>query len=612
MNTSSLLTLLIVSSTSLLAENEPIILKQVPPADAGRGLIRTSAREIRHYSGHAKQDGALPYIVSKDNGKTWSKEMSGEQFPKKWGGITKEAAAIVFMPKSKKYIMIQPINGYIFMADDIDGPWYSPAASGGAFIQANEWLQDQSKLYQVPKGWIYRNPLELSSGDIIIPMHQATAGTRFLISKNGGKSWKTSKDSITIAPFQEKGIDLGGRWRNSGVEGTAVELKNGQVYALVRTDSNMSYEATSRDGGNTWSKPRPSPFYGSLIMSTLGRLKDGQLICLWTNTAPLPELAHGRTTQWEDVFTARGALHVAFSKDEAKSWYGYREVIIDPLRDSSTFATDPGDHDRSSHQAEFVELDDKRILVSSGQHEKHRKLIIIEKDWVSETSRTENFQKNGLDNISAYTFIPKIHRAQYNRKSGVVQTHGVDGQKDGGVQFGYLNDSSLVSNSPAADYRRSGLTWNFPLAHQGEVSFKVKFPEGSNGCYVSLTDRMFAPCDVTTPQRSIFSLKLAPGERFGNSTLKSETPYEVRLRFKDKKCLVYINKGKKPIASLNAQNPVDVGISYLHFIAAEDKMVDSEKAESNGNSPFYSFIKGGKRLEKSTIVSDFSAKSARK
>ncbi len=606
----TLFSLLALVVPPLTAVDEPQILEQVPPADAGRGLIRTGEKEIRHYDGHSNQGGTMPYIISTDNGRTWKSAMSDDDFPKKWGGITKEAAAIVFMPKSKKYIMIQPINGYIFMADDIDGPWYSPAATGGGFIQASEWKTDQSKLYHVPKGWIFRNPLELSSGDIIIPMHKATTGTKYLISKDGGKSWKESKDSIMVPPFQEKGIDLDGRWRNSGVESTAVELKNKQIYALVRTDSNMSYESTSRDGGNTWSKPQPSPFYGSLTMSTLGRLKNGQLICLWTNVSPMPELAHGKGTRWEDVFTARGALHVALSKDEGKSWYGYREVIIDPLRDSGTFATDGGDHDRSCHQAEFVELDDKRILVSSGQHEKHRKLIIINQDWIAEKERVEDIAKNGLENLNSYVFIPKAHRIQYNRKSGVELTEGVDGRAKAGVKFGYLNDPSLISEKPAADYRRSGVTWNFPLAHTGEVSFKIKFPEGSNGCHVSLTDRMFNPCDTTTPERSVFTLKLAPGEKLGKATLKPDTAYELKLRFKGTKCLVYVNGSKKAVASLSATNASDVGISYLHFIAAADKTVESGKTSDGGTqSKFYQYKDGGKTLEKSTTVGDFSAKS---
>ncbi|MFM7181964.1 MAG: hypothetical protein ACKO2G_10940, partial [Verrucomicrobiales bacterium] len=39
-----------------------------PPADAGRGLVRVNATEIRHYDGDRKQPG---FLVSRDNGETW-------------------------------------------------------------------------------------------------------------------------------------------------------------------------------------------------------------------------------------------------------------------------------------------------------------------------------------------------------------------------------------------------------------------------------------------------------------------------------------------------------------------------------------------------------------
>ncbi len=597
--------LLSCSLGSLAAQDTaPQLLKQVPPTDAGRGLVRVGPKEIRHYGGHVKQGETLPYIVSKDNGKTWSSKSANDNFPKKWGGIAKEAAAIVYLPKNKKYMMIQPINGFVFMGDSIDGAWYASAADGGDFIQAAEWKKDHSKLYNIPKGWIFRNPLELSDGSIIVPMHNSGSGTKFIISKDGGKSWKISKDQIHVPAFQEKGIDLAGRWRNAGVECTVVELKNGQLYALVRCDANMSYESYSKDGGNTWSKAEPSRFYGSLVMTTLGRLKNGKLICLWTNTAPMPELPHKNGTRWEDVFTGRGSLHVALSDDEGKTWYGAREVILDPLRDTGDFATKGGDHDRSCHQSEFVELDDKRILVTSGQHPKHTKMTVIHQDWIAEKTRATDFAKDGLRDVSSYAFIPKIHRIQYNRKPGAELVKLPKGKMKTGAKFGILNDAQLVNAGAGADYRRSGVTWNFPVAHAGDVAFNLRFPQGSNGCYVSLTDRLFNPGDVSTPERAVFSMKLAPGQKIGSGTLKADVTYSFRLSFKGKTCSVYINDSKKAVTTLKAKNTEKVGVSYLHFVAAEDKAVESGEAGESG-SKFYQFKKDGKTEEKSTIVGDF-------
>ncbi len=423
-------------------------------------------------------------------------------------------------------------------------------------------------------------------------------------------TWHASKKFIFIPAFQEEGIDQAPRWRNAGVEGTAVELKNGDIYALVRTDSNHTYESFSKDKGDTWSEPEQSPFYGSLVMSTLGRLKNGKLICLTTNASPMPELPHKGGTGGEDVFTGRGALHVAMSDDEGKTWYGYREVIIDALRDSPTFATDPGDHDRSCHQAEFEELDANRILVTSGQQDLHRKMIIIDQDWVAETSRKEDIAKNGLKNINGYVFIPFSRAIQYNRKPGLELVDAFGGEQNA-AKFGILNDKDLINDKLQADYRRSGLCWNFPNAHAGEVSFNINFPKGSQGCYVSLTDRMLNPCDPSAPQRAVFSTKLAPGVKLGKAALKEDTNYKVTLRFKGNRCAMYINNSKKPVASVDCKNPTKVGVNYLHFIAAEDDDVTKGTAPVEG-CHFFQFEKDGKVEEKSTIVNGFIMRGSNK
>jgi len=605
------LALLSLTFAQSLVAAEPEILKDAPISDAGRGLVRASAKEIRHYGGNASQGGVLPYMYTKNEGKTWKTGKAGSKFPKKWGGIAKEAAATVYLPKSKKYMMIQPIRGYIFIADELDGEWLSPAADGKKFIKSDEWMSNQSSLYKVPNGQIFRNPYELASGRIIIPMHNSAKGTTFLISDDKGLTWKSSKDSIFIPAFREKGIDLAGRWRNAGVEGTVVQLKNGKLYAVVRTDSNMSYESISRNEGESWSKPVPSPFYGSLVMTTLGRLNNGKLISLWTNTAPMPELAHGGGTTWEDVFTGRGAMHVALSNNEGKTWYGYREVIIDPLRDSESFATSSGDHDRSSHQAEFLELDKNRILISCGQHPSHRKFVIIDQAWVNESSRIEDIAKNGLKNITSHVFIPKIHKVQYNRKAGAVLSGFDSPSKKSALKFGIINDDSLINEPLKADYRRSGVTWNFPVADLGELSFNVHFPAGSPGCHVSLTDRMFNPGDSSVDKRAVFSFKIGPDDKLGKLRFKPDQTYRIKLRFKGSKCAVYVNKYKKAIKSFNAINKTDVGISYLHFIAGKDGNL-AGNGKMKGAVPFFQSREDGKTLEKTVIVNDFKMRGKRK
>ena len=71
-----------------------------------------------------------------------------------------------------------------------------------------------------------------------------------------------------------------------------MELGDGRLWMLMRTSEDNHDEAFSDDGGETWTKPRPSRFYGTLAMPTLLRLHDRRILLLRSSTTSLPELDH--------------------------------------------------------------------------------------------------------------------------------------------------------------------------------------------------------------------------------------------------------------------------------------------------------------------------------
>lgn len=110
----------------------------------------------------------------------------------------------------------------------------------------------------------------------------------------------------------------------------------------------MHYQSESFDGGETWSALVPSNIHATLTMPTLFRLSGGRILLFWCNTQPLPELDH--QTQWpplnegeisgergEDVFTNRDANHAAISEDGGRTWIGFRELALNPLRNAADF-----------------------------------------------------------------------------------------------------------------------------------------------------------------------------------------------------------------------------------------------------------------------------------
>src|SRR4029079_14324619 len=93
-----------------------------------------------------------------------------------------------------------------------------------------------------------------------------------LISKDNGNTWKAGGDiAVDIRPM---GAD----------ETAVVRLKNGDIFAVVRTFSEHPYETLSHYGGQTWDQPAPSKFFGHNSPSAFLRLTDGRIARAWDNS----------------------------------------------------------------------------------------------------------------------------------------------------------------------------------------------------------------------------------------------------------------------------------------------------------------------------------------
>ncbi|SEI00063.1 sialidase family protein [Akkermansia glycaniphila] len=555
------------------AAPEPAVVA-TPPSDGSRGLIRIGPKEIRHYSGD-RGNGPLNMLVSRDNGQTWQKTKTPQAYPPNFGGIPIESPAITWLPKQKMFIRVQPINGFVFMSKKIDGPWSAVTKDGKL---EPKWEDKEKQKNFVKLGGIMRNPLAVDKGRrIIIPAHDKSKGTWFHISDDGGLTWRTSKGRITVGKYTPSSRDKGARWHNGGVEATVVELKDGRLWALVRTAHDQHWQSYSKDKGETWSDPEPSRFFGTLTMITVGRLENGKLYATWTNTAALPEVNHGRNDAWEDVFTNRDSHHIALSDDDGKTWYGFREIYLNSHRNDANYGDMPGT-DRGSHQSEVVDLGKGKILVSLGQHPEHRRMVIVDENWISENTRNSNITKTGLDEWTAHTYLPVIKKhCAYNRKpSATVERHPDKGGAKV-ISLRFMDDDTLVNQQTGADYRAGGATWNIPnLGFAGRAATRIRFPKDSGGVHLSLCDRLFNACDTTTPEQALFTVKLAPGDKIGNITLKPDTWYTVEFNWnidnetksakKQGTCTLSIDGAKAE--TLKQLNPSPNGISYIHYISA--------------------------------------------
>ncbi len=123
-------------------------------------------------------------------------------------------------------------------------------------------------------------------------------------------------------------------------------------------------------------------------------MADGRILLLWCNTTPLPEVERQKKRGGEDVFTNRDTIHAAISEDEGESWIGFREVILDELRNESNYAVAQGSGDRGKHQSEVIQLDKNRVLLTCGQHQLHRRMMIMDVRWLYEKERFSDLSKD--------------------------------------------------------------------------------------------------------------------------------------------------------------------------------------------------------------------------
>jgi sialidase-1 len=139
--------------------------------------------------------------------------------------------------------------------------------------------------------------IRLSSGRILLEAYEG--GYCFcVLSDDDGETWR---DSQHIKP-------AGGE----GDECACIELKDGKVMLLMRTNLDGLYKSISSDGGMTWSDPLATSLKGTPAPVSISRIKKtGDLLAIWTHNP-------GAQT--------RNPLTSAISKDEGETWEHFRNL----------------------------------------------------------------------------------------------------------------------------------------------------------------------------------------------------------------------------------------------------------------------------------------------
>lgn len=534
----------------------------IAPVDAGCSMCVTPEGEIRIYGSTNRKEwmdfGEGIYISSKDAGLTWKTH-------KYEYGKTMGAGG--YNPNTGRYISVSPTP----YRNDISGNFknggtYAILNDEGFNSVNNRYVKISDKTFLFLKQPQY---LDSCKRWIAVGQFEQDSSTKIVVctSDDDGENW-TVNILKNFAPIYESSAnDRGVRWQNHSCEPTFCELSDGKLLMIIRTSQNFHYMHISDDHGTTWSEyPEPTIFNGTNTMPVLYKLDDGRILFFWCNTEMLPEIDQKSVSPslneyelsgiLEDVFTNRDANHLAISEDDGKSWKGFREVFLNPVRFNADFrrtGTD-GPGDKSVHQGQIIELPFNKILIHFGQHEACTRVVILDVDWLYEKTREENF-RYGLKNVTTHMYLDSVlgcyrsfvGHCAYNRTNGATMAPDPDLNFDEALKIVYLDDERLV-------YKKQGVVWNFPSSDEGEVTVKLRVIK--NGVRISLLDHWLNAFDETVKEKAHITFEITESDVSANEWT------DIKIHYTQQVAEIYTNDVL--VKKVDVKNMTH-GLSYLHI-----------------------------------------------
>jgi len=531
-----------------------------PFSDALTDLTVTADGEIRCYGHRAlddEPDGKKErvYIRSLDGGLSWktvvcSDDALGAAVKSPWS----DRWLAFFRKRDVQHIGISKIGP----DDDNYIKIESPIQNVGVFRQP--YAIPQIKRWLIP---IQFNDEAEGCGD----------RSAVLISDDDGDNWRVVKIEQSDR-FEVKPPHLSPRWENSGIEPEIDLLDDGTLAMILRTSTDYMYICYSYDFGDSWTKPQPTTLHMTLTTPAFLHLQDGRQMIFYNNTQPLPEF--DKASVWpplskneingvyEDVFTNRDSSSAVISEDGLKSFIGFRELYLNPIRNHNDFRSFGGNgsgRDKSVHQFQAIELPFNKVLVHIGQHREVSRLVIFDVDWLYEKSKSENF-RCGLEGLSTQVYVNSVTgnyrgftgHCAWNRTNGALLVPDPSGDHTEALLIRNTNDDRLFSNV-------QGAVWNFPAAKQGEVTVSAKVL--GEGLRVSLTDRWINPVDVTVADYAAFTSVITADDTAGDGYT------QIVIDFDTDKGVATLTAGEKE-RTLQIGEPAPNGVCYLHLQTATE------------------------------------------
>lgn len=474
--------------------------------------------------------------VSRDNGRTWGEPQSLLTMPAEEGGFGFQLPLVDQSGEVHLFIMGDANTGMLRAREPTaTRPAVEPLPKQRIdiwHVRSTDGRTKWTKPKQIWKGRVsdLQGATQLKSGRIVLPFGDTVVGRSWRNRGEGFAAFTFFGDFDTHVLYSD---DLGETWQKSesvlrvptpsnhnafgAVEPVVVQLKDGRVWMLIRTQLGRLFESFS-DDGSVWSEPKPTAFVSSDAPAAFARLPDGRLVVMWNNCQRFPYARGGRQV-----------LHAAISDDDGKTWRGRREILRDPLRNDPPPPT--GDHG-VSYVYPVVASNGHVVYsmwVETGQG---RSVQSFDPNWLLETEAADDFSR-GLNGWSVF-----------GTRGVEVVSH--EGSADGKVLSVRRSDPDWPC----------GAVWNFPSGAAGSLKLRVQIDPQLSGTALMLADHFSPPFDVQDEFHCLFRLPLT------SETIQPGRWVDLELRWDTGKrsCDVLIDGTS--IATLPQQH-ASAGPSYL-------------------------------------------------
>ncbi len=165
--------------------------------------------------------------------------------------------------------------------------------------------------------------VRLDSGRLVLPvaLHNRPAWSApdwrgelmCYLSDDDGLTWRRSQDTL-LGPST-------GTTRVTTQEPGVIEMINGSLQMICRTDAGSQYTSSSSDGGETWLSLGPSNIISPRSPAIIERIPTtDELLLVWNDHSSIPSSLAGKRTPF----------NVGISDDEGQTWHNILTLEDDP------------------------------------------------------------------------------------------------------------------------------------------------------------------------------------------------------------------------------------------------------------------------------------------